>query len=145
MGNELTYEDHQVAKRDMEKDSETFTPCAQGGFTGKCEIDMKLDAITSLNDLAMSPIAETKCDSFSENVYEITNALAEMLISKNAKYGNSALEPKRIFSKASPVEQILVRIDDKLSRMSNQDEDEDVVSDLLGYLVLLKIAKGKTK
>jgi len=39
--------------------------------------------------------------------------------------------------------QILVRIDDKLSRMSNQDEDEDVVSDLLGYLVLLKIAKGK--
>jgi len=136
MGNELTYEDHQVAKRDMEKDSETFTPCAQGGFTGKCEIDMKLDAITSLNDLAMSPIAETKCDSFSENVYEITNALAEMLISKNAKYGNSALEPKR---------QILVRIDDKLSRMSNQDEDEDVVSDLLGYLVLLKIAKGKTK
>ena len=82
-------------------------------------------------------------NDFKEKVYEITNGLAEMLISKNIKYGNSALEPKRIFSNASPVEQILVRIDDKLSRMSNQDgtDDEDVIEDLLGYLVLLKIAK----
>ena len=66
-----------------------------------------------------------------------------MLIDKNKKYGNSALEPKRIFSKASTVEQILVRIDDKLSRVANQSdlEDEDVLSDLLGYIVLLKIAK----
>ena len=86
-----------------------------------------------------------KTGDFKSEVYEITNALAEMLISKNIKYGNSALEPKRIFSKASPVEQILVRIDDKLSRMSNQDEDEDVIEDLLGYLVLLKIAKKETK
>lgn len=86
-----------------------------------------------------------KRSNFGHEVYHITDALAEMLISKNAKYGNSALEPKRIFSKASAVEQILVRIDDKLSRMANQDglEDEDVVEDLLGYLVLLKIAKGK--
>ena len=83
--------------------------------------------------------------SFKEKVYEITNGLAEMLIDKNKKYGNSALEPKRIFSKASAVEQILVRIDDKLSRVANQSdlEDEDVLSDLLGYIVLLKIAKGK--
>jgi len=83
--------------------------------------------------------------SFKEEVYEITNALAEMLISKNVKYGSSALEPKRIFSKASPVEQILVRLDDKLSRMANDNanEDEDILEDLLGYIVLLKIAKGK--
>jgi len=82
--------------------------------------------------------------SFASDVYGITNALAEMLIDKNKKYGNSALEPKRIFSNADPIEQIKVRIDDKLSRMSNQKkEDEDVVQDLLGYLVLLKIAKGK--
>jgi len=82
---------------------------------------------------------------FTSKVYEITNALAEMLISKNDKYGNSALEPKRIFSKADAIEQINVRIDDKLSRMSNQDEDEDVIEDLLGYLVLLKIAKKVEK
>ena len=81
-------------------------------------------------------------------IYSVTNEIAELLISKNRKYGNSALEPKRIFSKATPVEQILVRIDDKLSRISNQniDEDEDVLEDLIGYLVLLKISlQNQTK
>lgn len=66
-----------------------------------------------------------------------------MLLEKNRKYGDSALHPKRIFSKASPIEQIKVRIDDKLSRTESAqlDEDEDVVDDLIGYLVLLKVAR----
>lgn len=82
--------------------------------------------------------------SFKDKVLEVTNDIVNMLISKNKKYGNSALEPKRIFSKASNVEQLLVRIDDKLSRISNQSEleDEDVINDLIGYLILLKIAKN---
>lgn len=69
--------------------------------------------------------------------------VADLLIEKNRKYGNSALNPARIFSKASPVEQIRVRIDDKLSRLRSAqgDEDEDVVMDLLGYLILYRIAK----
>ena len=69
-----------------------------------------------------------------------------MLMDKNAKYGNSALEPVRIFSKANPVEQILVRIDDKLSRLrsAKSNEDEDVLLDLIGYLILLRVAKNAT-
>ena len=80
---------------------------------------------------------------FEVSLYQIINNITKMLIEKNRKYGNSALKPQRIFSKASAVEQIKVRIDDKLSRMKNQqnDEDEDVISDLIGYLILLKIAK----
>ena len=80
---------------------------------------------------------------FEVYLYPIVNSITKMLIEKNRKYGNSALKPQRIFSKASAVEQIKVRIDDKLSRMKNQqnDEDEDVISDLIGYLILLKIAK----
>jgi len=67
--------------------------------------------------------------------------IAEVLIQKNSAYGNSALEPVRIFSKASTVEQILVRLDDKLSRLSRGSAaGEDVILDLMGYLVLLKIA-----
>jgi hypothetical protein len=67
--------------------------------------------------------------------------LAVMLKAKNAAYGNSALDPVRIFSKASPVEQILVRLDDKLSRLQRGSAaGEDVILDLLGYLVLLRIA-----
>ncbi len=83
---------------------------------------------------------------FERKVINITDNIADMLLNKNEKYGNSALEPKRIFSKASSVEQILVRIDDKLSRIANQSEleDEDVYMDLIGYLILLKIAKAKS-
>jgi len=79
--------------------------------------------------------------------FEIT-FIRDLLISKNEKYGNSALEPLRVFSKASNVEQILVRIDDKLSRIKSASslEDEDVVLDLIGYLLLLRIAKqGENK
>ena len=43
--------------------------------------------------------------------------IKELLLYKNKNYGNSALEPCRIFSNASPVEQLLVRIDDKLNRI----------------------------
>jgi hypothetical protein len=53
------------------------------------------------------------------------------------------LNPCRIFSKASPVEQLLVRIDDKVNRIHKGigllDTDEDIIMDLIGYLVLLKI------
>ena len=82
---------------------------------------------------------------FSQSVRNILGAIEEMLLSKNEKYGNSALDPVRIFSKADPAEQIKVRIDDKLSRIytASDLEDEDVVDDLIGYLVLLKIAHGQ--
>lgn len=68
--------------------------------------------------------------------------LRDLLLEKNRKYGNSAIAPSRIFSKADPCEQLKVRIDDKLSRIMNAqvDEDEDPVTDLLGYLILLKVA-----
>lgn len=69
-------------------------------------------------------------------------ALEDLLIYKNTRYGNSAIRPKRIFSKASPSEAVKVRIDDKLSRIEKTgitSSDEDTVSDMGGYLILLKI------
>ena len=50
-------------------------------------------------------------------IAQVCDEVKELLLSKNRKYGNSALCPRRIFSKASPVEQILVRLDDKLARI----------------------------
>ena len=71
-------------------------------------------------------------------------ALAKVLVEKNAAYWNSALEPVRVFSRASAEEQILVRLDDKLSRLARGSAaGEDVVLDLLGYLVLLRIARSE--
>jgi hypothetical protein len=72
-------------------------------------------------------------------------AVGEMLEAKNAAYGNSAADPLRIFSRASAEEQLLVRIDDKLSRVARGRgvEDEDVVRDLVGYLALLVAVRAK--
>jgi hypothetical protein len=70
-------------------------------------------------------------------------AIERMLLDKNRRYGNSALSPVRIFSKADTLEQINVRIDDKLSRIrSAQDDDtEDAELDLIGYLILKRVAQ----
>ena len=76
-------------------------------------------------------------------IAQVCDEIKSMLLEKNRKYGNSALDPIRIFSKADAKEQIRVRIDDKLSRLRNVqgDETEDVISDLIGYLVLLKVSE----
>ena len=78
-----------------------------------------------------------------QQIAAICDDIKELLLYKNKQYGDSALNPSRIFSKASAVEQILVRIDDKLNIIKKGavlvGEDEDVIQDLIGYLVLLKI------
>ncbi|RMG72060.1 MAG: hypothetical protein D6711_13810 [Chloroflexi bacterium] len=62
------------------------------------------------------------------------------LLEKNRRYGNSALQPLRVFSNAETDEQLRVRIDDKLSRISTGNtDDEDAVLDLIGYLILLRV------
>lgn len=78
--------------------------------------------------------------------YKVTTVLQEiqdLLVEKNKSYGNSALDPINVFSKASSIEQLRVRIDDKLNRLYHGKEygQEDTVTDLIGYLVLLKIAE----
>lgn len=73
-------------------------------------------------------------------IAEVVEEVKTILLAKNLAYGNSALEPLRIFSKASTVEQINVRIDDKLSRLTRGGEaGEDVELDLIGYLVLKRV------
>jgi len=86
----------------------------------------------------VSKIAQTQVD-----IATICDEIKELLLEKNRKYGDSALNPVRVFSHSDNQEQIRVRIDDKLSRLRNQqhDEDEDVVNDLIGYLILLKVAQ----
>ncbi len=80
-----------------------------------------------------------------KEILETCHEIAHMLVKKNIAYGNSALDPVRIFSKAGPREQLHVRIDDKLNRLMKGTDypgDNDI-DDLIGYLVLLKIAKTK--
>jgi len=79
--------------------------------------------------------------------HKILNACleaAQMLIEKNISYGNSALDPIRIFSTADSTEQLKVRIDDKLNRVKNNQgfAGDNDIDDLIGYLLLYKIANS---
>lgn len=75
-------------------------------------------------------------------ITEVCQEICEMLVAKNRAYGNSALDPVRIFSKADPDEQLNVRIDDKLSRLvRGTAAGEDVELDLIGYLILKRVRR----
>lgn len=74
-------------------------------------------------------------------IASVCDEVRDMLLRKNRQYGNSALEPLRIFSKTPTFEQLNVRIDDKLSRIASAQEDdvEDPELDLIGYLLLKRV------
>lgn len=81
-------------------------------------------------------------------IIEECNYIKNLLLTKNADYGNSAFEGIGIFSQLGPEEALKVRIDDKLRRIQNGfkkgGEDrlhymEDSLRDTVGYLILLKV------
>ena len=79
----------------------------------------------------------------ANKITRTANAVRDLLLEKNAAYGDSALKPSNIFARGSAVENIACRIDDKFMRIKNKglnDATEDTLQDLIGYLILLKIA-----
>ena len=85
---------------------------------------------------------------FAWHLDKVAKSVTDLLKEKNAAYGNSALNPANIFSKLDAIESLLVRMDDKVMRIKNRginDETEDTVTDLIGYLFLLKMAMERKK
>lgn len=96
-------------------------------------------------NLTQDQAKEIKESIFAQEVNEVLDYTYKMLIEKNKSYGDSALNPARIFSKADSIEQLKVRIDDKLSRLmrGNEYPGDNEIDDLMGYLTLLKIANNR--
>lgn len=90
-------------------------------------------AAESLGKAVMEPYEKGEFD-------DIFDSLKSLLEYKNKQYGNSALQPMKVFSGKCKVGH---RIDDKLARVANSKElrTNDVV-DILGYLVLVCKEKG---
>ncbi len=85
-------------------------------------------------------------EAFAADLDAAVKEIRDLLVQKNQAYGNSALDPVRIFSKASNMEQLFVRIDDKLSRLKRGSAaGEDVVKDLQGYLLLVRVAQMRAE
>jgi hypothetical protein len=81
-----------------------------------------------------------------EKIKVFLSNMTELLLEKNKNYGDSTNERKQFFSAGiTPLGGILIRIDDKLSRILKSLENGDPVKnlrrddifDLLGYLTLL--------
>ena len=82
-----------------------------------------------------------------QKIHEIMGAMKDLLLYKNQKYGDSAINPKKIFYKGDSTNSILIRLDDKIGRiMSNTEEKPRVndVADIIGYCTLLLISMGVT-
>ena len=82
-----------------------------------------------------------------KKISDITDAMKDLLLYKNQKYGDSAINPKKIFYKGDSTNSILIRLDDKLGRIISNTEDKPRVNDccdLIGYLTLLLISLGVT-
>ncbi len=79
--------------------------------------------------------------TMSARIAAVCDHIKKILQEKNRSYGNSVGEPVRIFSQADPIEQINVRIDDKLSRLISGSEypGDDTELDLIGYLILKRV------
>jgi len=81
--------------------------------------------------------------STKELIINTSTDVMNLLLEKNAAYGDSALDPVSIFSRGNAVDSLCARIDDKLMRIKSKGitpSTEDTVQDLIGYLILLKIA-----
>ena len=88
-----------------------------------------------------SEINEDQLEELNEFVSHKAHDLIEHVISKNRKYGNSALSPIRIMSSADKLEQLYIRLDDKFNRLINRqnDDDEDLPFDVAGYFILIYV------
>ncbi len=78
----------------------------------------------------------------SAQIRRACDEVCELLQKKNAAYGDALSNPIRVFSDLDPETSIRSRIDDKLSRIRNaglDDDTEDTLLDLIGYLILLRI------
>lgn len=81
--------------------------------------------------------------AFDQKVRTVLGDMATLLVEKNAAYGNAALDPVRIFSKADTLEQLYVRLDDKINRVKQGHEfpGDDTIRDIIGYCTLILIAR----
>ena len=101
---------------------------------------MEKDYINKLNN-----VLNVSREEFTARdlIIQESEAVTTLLLLKNKAYGDSALNPAGIFAGGDAVDNLCCRIDDKLMRIKMRgitDETEDTVQDLIGYLILLKVA-----
>ena len=81
-----------------------------------------------------------------KKIIEVCDSMKDLLLYKNQKYGDSALNPNNIFYKGDSTNSIKIRLDDKIGRVRNNDETKvNDVADIVGYCILLLVSMNVSK
>ena len=95
----------------------------------------------------MKQCVRVKGTPTQQKIKDVLSGMTDLLLYKNRKYGDSAINPKKIFYKGDSTNSILIRLDDKIGRvMSNTEEKPRVndVADIIRYCTLLLVSMGIT-
>lgn len=105
------------------------------------ESEWKRISIIDISSKELNELTESQ-----KKIGEICDAIKDLLLYKNKKYGDSALHPNNIFYKGDSTNSIKIRLDDKVGRIKNCEETRvNDVSDLIGYSILLLASMNITK
>ena len=94
-------------------------------------------------------IQEERGNTLTESqnkIIEVCDSMKDLLLYKNQKYGDSALNPNNVFYKGDSTNSIKIRLDDKIGRIKNCQEtriNDD--SDVIGDCTLLLVSIGANK
>ena len=109
-------------------------------------------ATKELQELFTDLISDGELSETVDGVAKVFFNMAGIIKDKNGKYGNAATDPINIFchhlkqDSSGGTNSILVRLDDKLSRVKNSNELRfNDIADIMGYLALLCQSKDWTK
>ena len=125
-----------------------FTLMAKPEFKKFCEVKLAYEQTQpkGFENVRIHKGTDTELTDTQNKIKNLCDKISEILIYKNKMYGNSILEPKQIFFKGGYMENILMRLDDKIGRIANTGKGNSIrtndIVDIIGYLILLLIAKN---
>jgi hypothetical protein len=96
----------------------------------------------------MPKTPEQQLESTRKRIEQAGTSLTKLVMEKNRLYGDSVFYPLGIFTKHvgaynSAIDNILVRLDDKLGRVGNSPSlRKNDIADIVGYLILLSVSMG---
>lgn len=113
--------------------------CKDGKYTYPMRsFEFVTSEITTLIDIDKLKSSNEELHSSRHKIETICDGMKDLLLYKNEKYGDSALNPKNVFYKGDATNSIKIRLDDKIGRVMNCNETRiNDVCDIIGYCVLL--------
>ena len=108
------------------------------------QIGFRMQTSSSSNTKKKSKDYEVRYLKLSDSqkkIIEVCDSMKDLLLYKNQKYGDSALNPNNVFYKGDATNSIKIRLDDKIGRVRNCEETRvNDVADIIGYCVLLLVS-----